>query len=211
MRTEKEFQDNLAAYWRRLNAACGVPAGTHPDDPNPAGTQTTPRATTPPARAQRSSYHDPGFDAVYASLLSDPEALAILQDHWNDTFVPNDLGPAPAESHAQLRWYTLRDLNDFHHKRHLADFKDARKHRTRQRTEKLLARLKRLDPLFEGTNAVMQHYLERLPTSARRAAHGVFERDPHEVLEFYREMRAVSENAAKVYHKRRIARRQGAN
>ncbi|WP_243312109.1 hypothetical protein [Fundidesulfovibrio agrisoli] len=211
MKTEKEFKDNLAAYWRRLNAACGVPAGTHPDDPNPAGTYTAPQAVNPHALSQCVSYLDPGFDAVYASLLSDPEVLVILQDHWNDTFVPNDLGPAPANPHAQLRWYTLRDLNDFHHKRHLADFKDARKHRTRQRIETLLARLKRLDPLFEGTNAVMQHNLEHLPASARRAAQGVFERDPHEVLEFYREMRAVSENTAKIYHNRRIARRQGAD
>ncbi|MFP5240457.1 MAG: hypothetical protein ACLGQW_11560 [Acidobacteriota bacterium] len=166
---------------------------------------------TTPARAQRSSYPDPGFDAVYASLLNDPEILAILQDHWNDTFIPNDLGPAPAHPHAQLRWYTPRDLNDFHHKRHLADFQDARKHRTRQRTQKLLARLRRHDPLFEETNAVMTHYLEHVPASAKRAAQKVFERDPHEVLEFYREMRTVSENAAKVYHRRRAPRSQGAN
>jgi len=39
----------------------------------------------------------------------------------------------------------------------------------------------------------------------------MLERDQHEVLEFYREMRAVSENAAKVYHRRRATRSQGAN
>ena len=204
MRTEQELQANLAAYWRRLNAACGVPAGTHPDDPNPPRSEQRQAA---PKHRVRQALPMPENEHIHASLLSDPEVLAILQDHWNDTFIPNDLGPAPADPAAQLRWYTLRDLNAFHHSRHRADFKDARKHRTRKRVDMLIARLAHHDPLHAGTMQVMNHFLAKLPESARKAVATVFSRCPLETLEFYKELRGAAGKVMGANHHRR--RRDG--
>ncbi|WP_243439599.1 hypothetical protein [Fundidesulfovibrio soli] len=193
MRNEKELRDNLAAYWRRLNAACGLPDGTHPDDPNPAGTayQRQPQYS----HAATASAHGPmpSFRQIHNALLGDPEAMAIFQDHWNDTFVPNDRGLAPANPEAQLRWYVLRDLNDHHHKRHKADFEDARKFRTRQRVERLFERLAVIDPLYALTREVMEFYAGRLAPFAKHAMQQVPERSPHDAIKLYYEMRRLSE------------------
>lgn len=193
MRTESEFKDNLAAYWRKLNEACGVPPGTHPDDPNPAAPAQSRRTGEPTYAASTSVLADPGFEGVYASLLRDPDVQALLHEHNNDIFVPNALGPTPNHPQDQLRWYILRDLNEFHHKRHLADFKDAKKHRTRQRTEYLVSKLKEHDPLFALTREVMDFYDEGLAPTALRAKRATFERSPHEAIEYYREMRRIAQ------------------
>ncbi|KAF0233680.1 MAG: hypothetical protein FD177_1464 [Desulfovibrionaceae bacterium] len=58
------------------------------------------------------------YDEVYRALCSDPQACQALQEHWTDSFQPNNLGPMPGDAAAQLRWYHLRDLNEHHHKRH---------------------------------------------------------------------------------------------
>jgi hypothetical protein len=209
MRTEKEFKNNLAAYWRGLNAACGVPAGTHPDDPNPAVTNAAPFAVTSSDPPSHASYTDPGFDAVYASLINDPDTLALLQEHWNDSFIPNDLGPAPADPGEQLRWYILRDLNDFHHKRHKADFDDAKKHRTLQRTDRLLSKLNKHDPLYALTREVMDFYEEGLAPTALRAKRHTFERCPLEALGYYREMRRIASKVTTKRATRNLARYPG--
>ena len=65
------------------------------------------------------------YDEVYRALCSDPLACQALQEHWTDSFQPNNLGPMPADASAQLRWYHLRDLNEHHHKRHKRDFEEA--------------------------------------------------------------------------------------
>lgn len=201
MRSEQELKDNLAAYWRRMNAACGLPAGTHPDDPNPS----QPEAATPHRLSSRAEAVTPmhGNAHLHAMLLCDPEVLGILQDHWHDVFVPNDLGPAPIDHIQQLRWYTLRDLNDFHHRRHQADFEDARKFRTRRRVDKLLGKLAQHDPLFEGTIQVLDHCLGSLPRGARDSVQEVFARCPLETLELYKEMRGTAQRVMRMNSHRR--------
>ncbi|WP_243361982.1 hypothetical protein [Fundidesulfovibrio terrae] len=194
MRTEQELKENQARYWRRSNAAFGVPAGTHPDDPNPPGADNFQQAGS----AQPSEYlatqqpmgDFPRYDDVHAALLRDPEAVATLREHWDDVFRPHDMGPPPADPTGQLRWYILRDLNEHHHKRHRIDFEDAKKHRVRERVETLFGKLAQSDPLYKGTIQMMEHHLELLSPSLRRMVRGMFARCPHEALEFYKEMRA---------------------
>lgn len=202
MRSEKELRDNLAAYWRRLNAACGLPDGTHPDDPNPAGMDHPLQPKHSQSRMANAPGPMPSFKRIHDALLADPEAMAIFQDHWNDTFMPNDLGPAPANPEAQLRWYTLRDLNEHHHKRHKADFEDARKFRTRRRVDRLLERLAVIDPLFKGTMRVLRHHIEQLPFSGRESVESMFARCPHETLRFYGELHGAARKSAEIYRHR---------
>lgn len=203
-RTEQELKENLAKYWQQLNRHCGIPDGTHPDDPNPPQhSNPQPKTETAPY-APASAY--PSFEDVYGALCADPEAMAVFQDHQNDVFKPHDMGPPPADTHGQLRWYILRDLNMFHHKRHRRDFEDAKKFRVRQRVEAIFGRLAHYDPLFKGTIQVMDHHIEHLPPSAQRAVRELFARCPHEALEFYQEMRAPAGEVAKIYHGRRTKR-----
>jgi len=206
MRSEQELKDNLAVYWRRMNAACGLPAGTHPDDPNPQQPEAALHRNH--SSVKRPTGVMPGNSRLQAALLADPEVIAILQDHWHDTFIPNDLGPAPDDLIQQLRWFTLRDLNEFHHRRHQADFEDARKYRTRQRVDKLFSKLAQHDPLFEGTVQLLHHCLRSLPRAARDTVQGVFARCPLETLEFYKEMRGTAQRIMQVNsHRRRRAGR----
>lgn len=207
MRSEKELRENIAAYWRRLNAACGLPDGTHPDDPNPAGMDHPRQHKHSHSRMANAHGPMPSFKHIHEALLADPEAMAIFQDHWNDTFLPNDLGPAPANPEAQLRWYTLRDLNEHHHKRHKADFEDARKYRTRRRVDRLFERLAAHDPLFAGTLHVLHHHLRQLPPSGRLSVEEMYARCPHETLEFYKELRGAARKSAEIYRQRRLSGR----
>ena len=207
MRTEQELKENLAKYWRQSNTAFGVPAGTHPDDPNPAGPETTQPRQAPDMQWQSPPPNFPPYEEVYRALANDPEALEAFQDHWNDTFKPHDLGPPPGDATGQLRWYILRDLNEYHHKRHKLDFEDAKKHRVRQRVEVIFGKLAQHDPLFELTRDVMEFYTEGLPPSAQRAMQRIFSRCPNEALEFYREIRRIAE---KVILKRHAGKKTGA-
>ncbi|WP_173087278.1 hypothetical protein, partial [Fundidesulfovibrio magnetotacticus] len=80
----------------------------------------------------------------------------------------NPLGPgSPAADVAgQLRWYILRDLNEYHHKRHRLDFEDAKKHRVRERIDLVRRKLERVDPLYRLTTDIMEHFeREHLPKS----------------------------------------------
>lgn len=202
MKTKEEFEAARAAYWRRLNEACGVPAGTHPDDPNPPRKARAHATAAHPARRGPCGLI-PGNEQVHAALLHDPAFMALLHDHWSDTFVPNDIGPAPADKRQLLEWYTLRDLNSFHHKRHQADFEDAKKHRTAQRVEKLFSKLATCDPLFSGAMQMMRHSLWLMPHEARKNASEAFTRCPLETLDFYKAMRGSAQMIMRVNTRRR--------
>jgi len=104
----------------------------------------------------------PGYEDVYAALLRDPEAMAVFRDHWDDSFKPHDMGPPPADATGQLRWYILRDLNEYHHKRHKLDFEDAKKHRVRQRVETLPGKLAQTDPLFDYFRAMSWYIIRNI-------------------------------------------------
>jgi len=205
MRTERELKENLAKYWRQLNMACGVPDGTHPDDPNPPEPQNRLQelSLTPP-----STVHPryPSFEDVHGSLTTDPEAVEMFQDHWNDAFKPYDLGPPPSDPTGQLRWYILRDLNQHHHKRHQLDFEDAKKHRVRERVDVLFTKLAQHDPLFKLTKDVMEYHFTHIPPSSQRALQRMFTRCPHEALEFYREIRRAAEKVVLKAHSRAARR-----
>jgi len=108
----------------------------------------------------------------------------------------------PADASAQLRWYHLRDLNEHHHKRHKRDFEEAKKFRTQQRVNVLFGKLAQCDPLHHLTTDMMRYYLERLPSSARRAVERMFTRCPHEAMEFYSEIREAAETYLRHYRER---------
>ncbi|WP_243358435.1 hypothetical protein [Fundidesulfovibrio terrae] len=207
MRTEQELKENLAKYWRQSNTAFEVPDGTHPDDPNQHGAvvQQPDRLAGQWAASQPPAIQP--FDEVHATLLGDPKVAALFQDHWNDAFKPHDLGPPPGDATGQLRWYILRDLNEHHHKRHKLDFEDAKKHRVRQRVEKLFGKLAQSDPLFGLTRDVMDFYVEGLPPSAQRAMQRMFTRCPGDALEFYREIRRIAEKVVRKRHSRKASSR----
>ncbi|MFP5222311.1 MAG: hypothetical protein ACLGSA_08485 [Acidobacteriota bacterium] len=122
MRTDEEIKANQAKYERMMDEAFGLAAKEEPDRPaqlfNPG-----PMPSVIP------------YDEVYGALTSDPEAMALFHENWNDSLKPMDLGPMPGGAFNQLRWYILRDLSSQHHARHRADFEDARKLRTAQSGE----------------------------------------------------------------------------
>jgi len=71
--------------------------------------------------------------------------------------------------------------------------------------ERLFRKLSELDPLYGETLEVMDFYAQGLPPSARKALERLFHRCPHEALEFYKELRAVSGKVVRKRHARRKA------
>lgn len=218
MRSEQELKHNLAAYWRQLNDACGVPDGTLPDDPNPSGVVRRSKhvGQDTPSMEQRLGVRShsggasrlPDYETIHQALLLDPHIVAVFEDHKNDVFVPNDLGNPSSYALNEHQWHLLRGLNEHHHMRHKHDFKDAKHYRTRQRVGKLFMGLKQHDPLFSGTNELIRHYMERLPNSGKNAVQEMFGRCPFETLNFYRELRAAAHLVAETYRTRRESRRR---
>ena len=193
MRSDQEIRENQAKYERMLDEAFGLVS----EDGQDARASGFAQAGEPEPMPTIMPY-----DEVYRALCSDPQACQALQEHWTDSFQPNNLGPMPGDAAGQLRWYHLRDLNEHHHKRHKRDFEEAKKFRTQQRVNVLFGKLAQCDPLHHLTTDMMRYYLERLPNSARRAVERMFTRCPHEAIEFYSEIREAAAKAVEVNHAR---------
>lgn len=199
MRSDQEIRENQAKYERMLDEAFGLVS----EDGQDARASGFAQAGEPEPMPTIMPY-----DEVYRALCADPQACQALQEHWTDSFQPNNLGPMPGDAAAQLRWYHLRDLNEHHHKRHKRDFEEAKKFRTQQRVETVFTRLASHDPLYKLTKDMMQHYFAQIPPSSQRALQGLLTRCPHEALEFYREIRRAAEKAV---HKKHARRKQRTN
>lgn len=191
MRTDEEIRANQAKYERMLDEAFGLAPRQEPVTPvQPLTPNPTPMAHMTP------------FEDVYGALTADPEAIAVFREGWDDTLKPVDIGPMPGDAFSQLRWYNLRDLSRHHHTRHKTDFEDAKKYRTLQRVQSILRKLSQHDPWFPLTMDLMRFHVEGLPGSARRSVERMFERCPHEVVDFYREMREAAWEALRAHHER---------